>query len=226
MSFVFLCTPYRSHPGGRDDAAEEAAKAAAAFARAKIPVFAPIPHSHTIAMNGGLSPDSDLWYTLNEPFMRLAKCAVIVELEGWEDSEGIEAEVILAEKLAIPVLRMRFGAPIPWDVIKLFKGEPKAITNAETGRFAYGCPDLDQEYPVPNTISNAASMHPQEVDLVNHPPHYKSGGMEAIDVIDAFSADNYHRGNAIKYLLRAGKKAGLETDLRKAIWYIERELSR
>lgn len=59
-------------------------------------------------------------------------------------------------------------------------------------------------------------------DLVNHPPHYKSGGMEVIDVIHAFSLD-FWLGNAAKYILRAGRKAG-ETrlrDLKKARWYLD-----
>jgi hypothetical protein len=64
------------------------------------------------------------------------------------------------------------------------------------------------------------------IDPINHPAHYKAGGIEAIDVIEAFAPANFHRGNAIKYLLRAGRKGDAVTDLRKAVWYIERELDR
>lgn len=66
-----------------------------------------------------------------------------------------------------------------------------------------------------------------KTDNVNHPQHYKaSNGMEAIDVIEAFTADlngfeATHTGNALKYLLRWKQKNGLE-DLRKARWYISR----
>jgi Protein of unknwon function (DUF3310) len=62
-------------------------------------------------------------------------------------------------------------------------------------------------------------------DLVNHPPHYKSGGLEVIDVIEAFDL-GFHRGNAIKYILRAGKKDSekYRQDLEKAIWYLNREV--
>lgn len=61
---------------------------------------------------------------------------------------------------------------------------------------------------------------------VNHPPHYQlPSGIEVIDLIEDMS---YNLGNAVKYLLRAGRKPGVtrETDLRKACWYIEREISR
>lgn len=61
---------------------------------------------------------------------------------------------------------------------------------------------------------------------VNHPPHYQlPGGVEVIDLIEDMP---FNLGNACKYLLRAGKKPGMpmETDLMKAVWYIEREIIR
>lgn len=64
------------------------------------------------------------------------------------------------------------------------------------------------------------------VDMVNEPPHYKSGGMEAIDVIEAFFADDFHLASAFKYLARAGKKGDYVEDLRKSIWYLQREIDR
>lgn len=64
-----------------------------------------------------------------------------------------------------------------------------------------------------------------ENDAIN-PQHYRSGGIEAIEVIEAFGL-GYHLGNAIKYLLRAGRKtASPLEDLRKARWYIDREIER
>jgi hypothetical protein len=62
-------------------------------------------------------------------------------------------------------------------------------------------------------------------DMVNHPPHYKAGGIETIDVIEAFGLD-FHRGNAVKYILRAGRKGDAEEDLRKALWYLNRAIER
>ena len=61
-------------------------------------------------------------------------------------------------------------------------------------------------------------------DLVNHPPHYKSGGIETIDFIEAKDL-NYRLGNVIKYVSRAGKKASDPVqDLEKAAWYLQREI--
>lgn len=60
-------------------------------------------------------------------------------------------------------------------------------------------------------------------DNVNHPAHYQTeNGLEAIEVIEAFFEDNYHLGNAFKYMARAGKKNDELEDIEKAIWYLER----
>ena len=64
-------------------------------------------------------------------------------------------------------------------------------------------------------------------EKVNHPDHYQSENIEAIDVIEAFNL-NFSLGSAVKYILRAGKKPS-ETateDLRKAVWYLQREKER
>ena len=64
-------------------------------------------------------------------------------------------------------------------------------------------------------------------DMVNHPSHYTDGRIEVIDFIEDKKL-NYHRGNALKYLCRAGKKdpAKEVEDLQKAAWYINREIQR
>lgn len=61
-------------------------------------------------------------------------------------------------------------------------------------------------------------------DLVNHPPHYKTGGVETIDFIEAKDL-NYRLGNVVKYVSRAGKKGDPIEDLEKALWYLQREIA-
>jgi hypothetical protein len=60
---------------------------------------------------------------------------------------------------------------------------------------------------------------------VDHPVHYTShpSGVECITVTEAF---NFNVGNAIKYLWRAGMKGDAIEDLRKAAWYVNREIER
>lgn len=64
-------------------------------------------------------------------------------------------------------------------------------------------------------------------DVVNRPSHYTDGKIEVIDFIEDKGL-NFHRGNAVKYIARAGKKdpAKEVEDLKKARWYLDREIQR
>ena len=70
-------------------------------------------------------------------------------------------------------------------------------------------------------------MAAKEYEGVDHPPHYTShpSGVECISVTEHMT---FNIGNAVKYLWRHGSKptADADQDLRKAIWYIERERKR
>lgn len=55
------------------------------------------------------------------------------------------------------------------------------------------------------------------------PDYYKSNGLEAFYVIEAFEF-NFNLGNAFKYIARAGKKGDKIEDLRKAITYLNAEI--
>jgi hypothetical protein len=62
-------------------------------------------------------------------------------------------------------------------------------------------------------------------DKVNHPSHYTShpSGVECITIAESFP---FNIGCAIKYLWRTGRKGDAIEDLRKARWYIDREIAR
>lgn len=62
-------------------------------------------------------------------------------------------------------------------------------------------------------------------DVVNHPPHYKShpSGIECIQITEHMG---FNLGNAIKYIWRCDLKKDAIEDLEKAIWYIQREISK
>jgi len=62
-----------------------------------------------------------------------------------------------------------------------------------------------------------------EIEKVNHPGHYQGSKYEVIDIIEDFKL-NFGLGNAIKYILRCDKKGKRNEDLRKAIWYLQREI--
>lgn len=62
-------------------------------------------------------------------------------------------------------------------------------------------------------------------EKINHPSHYQGkNNIEVINVIEAFNL-NFNTGNAVKYILRNGKKTeDTIIDIKKAIWYLNREL--
>lgn len=60
-------------------------------------------------------------------------------------------------------------------------------------------------------------------NTVNHPDHYKGKKFEAIDIIEDYELD-FSLGNAVKYILRCGKKGDAVEDLKKAKWYIDHEI--
>lgn len=70
------------------------------------------------------------------------------------------------------------------------------------------------------------SSEPMPVDIVNRPDHYCQNGMEAIDVMQAFSDREEFVGHlrltCIKYLLRMNTKDTPEVNVRKAKWYLDR----
>lgn len=62
-------------------------------------------------------------------------------------------------------------------------------------------------------------------ETINHPNHYNIGGIEVIDFIESWNL-GFSLGNAIKYIARAPYKNNELEDLKKARWYIDREIQR
>lgn len=79
--------------------------------------------------------------------------------------------------------------------------------------------------PLEVTMEEALEALEPKPDVVAHPQHYNQGKIEVIEFIEDKKL-NYHRGNAIKYISRAGikNKSKEIEDLRKAIWYLQREI--
>lgn len=62
-------------------------------------------------------------------------------------------------------------------------------------------------------------------DAVNHPKHYNMGAIEVIDAIEDWQL-GFSLGNAVKYIARAEHKGNAVEDLKKAAWYVNREIER
>jgi len=98
--------------------------------------------------------------------------------------------------------------------------------------YYYRTREEDEKTPVGARFAQEGALLPPRPppaadDAANHPKHYNMGGIEVIDVIEAWGLE-FCLGNAVKYIARAGYKdrsTGLE-DLKKARWYLDREISK
>lgn len=83
---------------------------------------------------------------------------------------------------------------------------------------SYGCHGCTSEEPLYVSL-------PKKADMVNNPPHYSRNpaGIECIDVAEHM---NFNIGNIVKYAWRLGKKGDPIEDLKKIIWYSNREIAR
>ena len=88
------------------------------------------------------------------------------------------------------------------------------------------CADEPENPPADKHV-DLQSVSEKVCDNVNHPDHYNHGKIEVIDFIEDQHL-GFHLGNAVKYISRAGRKDPDKTieDLRKAAWYINRQIER
>lgn len=91
----------------------------------------------------------------------------------------------------------------------------------------FDCTDMDGSVWCCEKAANYGPTAPAMQDVVSHPSHYNSGRIEVIEAIEDWKM-NYHKGNCIKYIARAGKKHPEKEieDLMKAQWYLCREIER
>lgn len=95
--------------------------------------------------------------------------------------------------------------------IKMYNGGLKSVSSS----------DIKHIKIFDNNLNHSISC------AINHPAYYNDGKIEVIDFIKDKGL-NFNKGNAVKYIARAGKKdkAKEVEDLQKAKWYIEREIKR
>jgi len=110
--------------------------------------------------------------------------------------------------------------------VKILKGEELPQLKP-TKEYSYAWIDTNQldENAKDALASQLITMEEPTPDLVNHPAHYKTGGIETIDFIEAKEL-NYNMGNAVKYISRAEHKGNKKQDLEKAVWYLNREIAK
>lgn len=81
-------------------------RAAAELMRQGKMVFSPISHSHPIALAGILPTDWNYWKQFAEAYLSCSKEVIVLKLDGWKESTGVNAEIEIALAMKIPVTYM------------------------------------------------------------------------------------------------------------------------
>lgn len=131
----------------------------------------------------------------------------------------------------IVVLHMDYIEPLPVNTIvtKHYKSDDDAVLtykfyDSQSGEIvgeegAVKAWNLDGTVTLEFEFMDDVSTN----DAVNHPSHYTQGNIEVIDYIEDKKL-GYHLGNVVKYVSRAGHKNNALEDLKKARWYLDREI--
>jgi nucleoside 2-deoxyribosyltransferase len=100
---IYLASPY-SHvdPAVREQRFTIATRVAAKLIRAGHQVFSPISHSHPIASNG-VPTDWTFWKAFDRRMLEACDELIVLMLDGWRESRGVQAEINLAIKLGKPI---------------------------------------------------------------------------------------------------------------------------
>lgn len=102
---IYLACPY-SHPerAMRIYRFEKANEAAGKLISAGEIVFSPISHTHPIFETmADISFGWDFWHKFDLAFLEVSKKLIVVKIDGWKESAGVQAEIKIAEKLGIPI---------------------------------------------------------------------------------------------------------------------------
>ena len=100
---IYLASPF-SHPddGVRHQRFKAACRAAAALIRKGKTVFAPIAHSYAIC-DYGVPGDWQFWQRHDRRYLEVCDEVVVLMLDGWRESVGVQAEIAIARELGKPV---------------------------------------------------------------------------------------------------------------------------
>ena len=101
---IYLASPY-SHPDPTvvEERYQKALAAVAKYAQLKIAVYSPIVHWHCVAQRYELPTDAAFWSGLNETMLKRCSKLVVLAIDGWSGSVGIQQEYDWALALDLPI---------------------------------------------------------------------------------------------------------------------------
>jgi hypothetical protein len=135
-----------------------------------------------------------------------------------------------AGEKTVPVPRTSRPVPKKWEAAQVVTSSKPIVNPQIEAELAYAVgKGRDRVHPVTGKIlmqgpdPMPVTMEEPKHDPVNQPAHYKYGGIETIDFIEAKEL-GYNLGNVVKYITRSDHKGNRKQDLEKALWYLKREL--
>ena len=108
---VYLASPYsHEYPSVMQRRFESVCKVAAALMAQGVIVFSPIAHTHPIAVQGSLPRGWEYWEKFDTDFIQASESMVVAMMPGWKESKGVQAEILIAERLGKPIVYMEVDA--------------------------------------------------------------------------------------------------------------------
>jgi hypothetical protein len=148
------------------------------------------------------------------------KLSKTAQVTAYIKSNPTAATGYLAEKFGV---KSAYISSLKWKLKKEGVEIPKAVGKSKWATKMYTTNKSIMEHIMPSRRI-AVEMFEPPADPVNHPAHYKAGGIETIDFIEAKKL-GYNLGNVVKYITRADLKGNRKQDLEKALWYLNREIT-
>lgn len=101
--FAYIATPY-TKTQNLDRAFTQAARIAADLSLMGLTVFSPIAHGHALAAARNLDPKNPAVFDrLNKQMLDLCEVLIVVQMEGWSESDGVAEEVAFFERMHKPI---------------------------------------------------------------------------------------------------------------------------
>lgn len=111
---IYAATPYSKYHAGVEHAFQDAASIMGVLVKRGLKVYSPICHTHPIAIYGGIDPGlHDIWLPFDEALMDVSDALLIIKMQGWDASYGIEYEVDYFSEDGKPIFLLD---PITLDV--------------------------------------------------------------------------------------------------------------
>jgi hypothetical protein len=101
---IYLASPYtHKDPSVVENRFKDVSKVAAKLMSDGFYIFSPISHTHPIAMAGSLPGDWQYWEGYDRTIIKNCKCLLVLKMDGWDISKGVQSEIKIAKELGIPV---------------------------------------------------------------------------------------------------------------------------